>query len=173
MLGASRFRRTRVASALLGLPRGDRDERELRERALSTLRQVDCEQFAERMPPTLPYPVQKRVALARALAGEPRLLLLDEPAGGLGGEDVRELGERIGALRGSMATMLVEHRMDLVMSVCDRVVVLDFGRVIAHGAQTRSATTSGCSRRTWSRDTAEGAISDGEQGAPAPGGERR
>ena len=71
--------------------------------------------------------MQKRVALARALVGEPELLLLDEPAGGLGADDVRELGERIRALRGSMAVMLVEHRMDLVMSVCDRVVVLDFG----------------------------------------------
>jgi branched-chain amino acid transport system ATP-binding protein len=134
MLGASRFRRTGAPSALLGLPRGDRDERALRKRAQSALRELDCEQFAERLPPTLPYPVQKRIALARALVGEPQLLLLDEPAGGLGGEDVRELGERIGSLRGSMATMLVEHRMDLVMSVCDRVVVLDFGRVIADGA---------------------------------------
>ena len=71
--------------------------------------------------------MQKRVALARALVCEPELLLLDEPAGGLGAEEVRELGERIRALRGSMAVMLVEHRMDLVMSACDRVVVLDFG----------------------------------------------
>ncbi len=85
------------------------------------------------MPATLPYPVQKRVALARALAAEPDLLLLDEPAGGLGADDVEELGERIRALRGSMSVMLVEHRVDLVMSACDRVVVLDFGRVIAQG----------------------------------------
>jgi branched-chain amino acid transport system ATP-binding protein len=61
------------------------------------------------------------------------LLLLDEPAGGLSGEEVEELGTRIRGMRGSMTVMLVEHRMDLVMSVCDRVVVLDFGRVIAAG----------------------------------------
>jgi branched-chain amino acid transport system ATP-binding protein len=134
MLGAQRFRRTGAFSALLGLPRTDREERALRERALGTLRELDCEHVAERMPPTLPYPLQKRVALARALVSEPELLLLDEPAGGLGAEDVRELGERIRGLRGSKATMLVEHRMDLVMSVCDRVVVLDFGRVIAQGS---------------------------------------
>ncbi|HEV3047528.1 MAG TPA: ABC transporter ATP-binding protein [Solirubrobacteraceae bacterium] len=133
MAGAQRFRRAGLASALLALPRSDRDERALRERALTTLRELGCEQEAQRMPGTLPYPVQKRVALARALVSEPRLLLLDEPAGGLGAEDVRELGERIHALRGAMAVMLVEHRVDLVMSACDRVVVLDFGRVIAEG----------------------------------------
>ncbi len=133
MVGAQRFRRAGVASALLGLPRSDRDERSLRERALRTLKELGCEDVATRSPQTLPYPVQKRVALARALVGEPDLLLLDEPAGGLGADEMRELGERIGSLRGSMAVMLVEHRMDLVMSVCDRVVVLDFGRVIAQG----------------------------------------
>jgi branched-chain amino acid transport system ATP-binding protein len=133
MLGAHRFRRAGVLSSMLGLPRCDRSERALRERAQRTLSELACEDVAARLPQTLPYPVQKRVALARALVSEPKLLLLDEPAGGLGGDDVRELGERIRALRGSMAVMLVEHRMDLVMSACDRVVVLDFGRVIAQG----------------------------------------
>ena len=133
MVGAQRFRRAGLVSALLGLPRSDRDERALRERALRALREFGCEDVATRLPQTLPYPLQKRVGLARALAGEPELLLLDEPAGGLGAEDMHELGERIRALRGSTAVMLVEHRMDLVMSVCDRVVVLDFGRVIAEG----------------------------------------
>ncbi len=133
MLGAQRFRRAGVASALLGLPRSDRDERALRERALGMLEELRCADVAARLPQTLPYPVQKRVALARALVGEPELLLLDEPAGGLGADEMRELGDRIRALRGSMAVMLVEHRVDLVMSVSDRVVVLDFGRVIAHG----------------------------------------
>ena len=133
MTGAQRFRRAGVASALLGLPRSDRDERALRERAMGMLGELGCEDVAGRMPATLPYPVQKRVALARALVGEPELLLLDEPAGGLGVDEVQELAERIRALRGSMAVMLVEHRVDLVMSACDRVVVLDFGRVIAHG----------------------------------------
>jgi branched-chain amino acid transport system ATP-binding protein len=133
MVGAQRFRRAGVASALLGLPRSDSDERALRERALGALRELGCEEVAARLPETLPYPLQKRVALARALVAEPELLLLDEPAGGLGVDDVHELGERIRALRGSMAVMLVEHRMDLVMSACDRVVVLDFGQVIAEG----------------------------------------
>jgi branched-chain amino acid transport system ATP-binding protein len=133
MSGAERFRRAGVASAALGLPRSDRDERALRERALSILRELECQEVVARLPSTLPYPVQKRVALARALVSEPQLLLLDEPAGGLGADEVLELGGRIRGLRGSMAVMLVEHRVDLVMSVCDRVVVLDFGQVIAHG----------------------------------------
>src|SRR5271170_6048825 len=133
MLGAQRFRRAGIASALLGLPRSDRDERALRERALAMLSELGCEDVAARLPQTLPYPVQKRVALARALVGEPELLLLDEPAGGLGADEMAELGDRIRSLRGSMAVMLVEHRIDLVMSACDRIVVLDFGRVIAEG----------------------------------------
>jgi branched-chain amino acid transport system ATP-binding protein len=77
--------------------------------------------------------VQKRVALARALVVEPDLLLLDEPAAGLSNDDMDELGETIRHLSGRMAVMLVEHHMDLVMSVCDRLTVLDFGKVIANG----------------------------------------
>jgi branched-chain amino acid transport system ATP-binding protein len=133
MIGAERFRRTGAVSALLGLRRSDRDERALRARSLHVLEELGCAEFAERLPATLPYPIQKRVALARALVSEPELLLLDEPAGGLGAEDMRELDGRIRGLRGTTATILVEHRMDLVMSVCDRVVVLDFGRLIAEG----------------------------------------
>jgi branched-chain amino acid transport system ATP-binding protein len=133
MAGAERRRRAGLASTLLGLPRADRDERALRAAALETLDALGVAEVADRLPGTLPYPVQKRVALARALAGRPRLILLDEPAGGLGGDDVRDLGERIRSMRGEMAVLLVEHRMDLVMGVCDRVVVLDFGRHIAEG----------------------------------------
>ncbi len=133
MAGARHFQRSGTASSLLGLPRSRRDEGKLRERSLEALRDIGCEELAGRLPETLPYAMQKRVALARALAGEPRLLLLDEPAGGLGGEDLPELQALIDRLRGSMAVILVEHRMDLVMAACDRVTVLDFGRVIADG----------------------------------------
>ena len=133
MVGAQRFRRAGLLSALFALRRSDRDESALRERSLHALRALDCEQLASRLPGTLPYPMQKRVALARALVSEPELLLLDEPAGGLDAAEVEELGTRIRAMRGSMTVMLVEHRMDLVMSVCDRVAVLDFGRLIAAG----------------------------------------
>jgi branched-chain amino acid transport system ATP-binding protein len=140
MAGAEPRRRAGLASALLGLPRSDRDERALRAAARDALGVLGVAEVAGRLPGTLPFPVQKRVALARALVAQPQLILLDEPAGGLGGEDMRELGERIRALGGEMAVLLVEHHMDLVMSVCDRVVVLDFGRRIAEGtpAEVRS-----------------------------------
>jgi branched-chain amino acid transport system ATP-binding protein len=133
MVGAERFRRVRLASALLGLPLSDRDERLLRERALSALETVGCVDVADRVPGTLPYAMQKQVALARALASEPELLMLDEPAGGLDAGELEELAKLIDALRSRIAVMLVDHHMDLVTSVCDRLVVLDFGRVIASG----------------------------------------
>jgi branched-chain amino acid transport system ATP-binding protein len=133
MVGAQRFRRAGLGSALLGLPRSDRDERALSARAMQALKRLGCAELGDRLPGTLPYAVQKRVALARALASEPQLLLLDEPAGGLDATELSELADLIGELRRSIAVMLVEHHMDLVMSVCDRVAVLDFGRVIAQG----------------------------------------
>jgi branched-chain amino acid transport system ATP-binding protein len=73
------------------------------------------------------------VALARALACEPELLLLDEPAGGLDAGELSELTKTIRSFGSSIAVMIVDHHMDLVTSVCDRMVVLDFGRVIASG----------------------------------------
>ena len=83
---------------------------------------------------TLPYPERKRVALARALVTRPRLLLLDEPAGGLGSTDIDRLARTVRAVSGSgCAVLLVEHHVDFVMDVADRVVVLDFGHVIACG----------------------------------------
>ena len=90
----------------------------------------------------LPYGTQKRVELARALASGPRLLLLDEPAGGLSHEEVNQLGTFIRRMRGDfdLTVLLVEHHMGLVMSVADRVHVLDFGKKIAGGtpAEVRS-----------------------------------
>jgi len=137
MIGAQRFRRAGFASALLGLTRSDRDERQLQERALRALHTVRCEEISARLPGTLPYAVQKRVALARALAAEPDLLLLDEPAGGLDAEELSDLAKLLDSLRSELAVMLVDHHMDLVTSVCDRLVVLDFGRVIAAGVPSQ------------------------------------
>jgi branched-chain amino acid transport system ATP-binding protein len=133
MAGAQRFRRASFASAMLALPGSDRDERRLRERAVAALDRVGCGELSDRLPGSLPYAMQKRVALARALVCEPELLLLDEPAGGLSAEELSELARLIDSLGKQIAVMLVDHHMDLVTSVCDRVVVLDFGKVIAEG----------------------------------------
>jgi branched-chain amino acid transport system ATP-binding protein len=133
MVGAQRFRRSGVVGAMLGRPGADRDEQALSERALAALGRVGCSDMAEARPGQLPYAAQKRVALARALACEPDLLLLDEPAGGLDSEEMSALADTIRSLGSSIAVMLVDHHMDLVTSVCDRMVVLDFGRVIAAG----------------------------------------
>lgn len=133
MVGAQRFRRTPLLSAMLALPWSDRDERRLRDRALAALDRLGCADVVDRHPGTLPYAVQKRVALARALVCDPELLLLDEPAGGLDARELSDLGELIASLGSSVAVMLVDHHMDFVVSVCDRVMVLDFGRVIADG----------------------------------------
>jgi branched-chain amino acid transport system ATP-binding protein len=133
MVGAERFRSSRFGGALLALPTSDRDERALRERARATLARLRCHDIENRLPTSLPFATQKRVALARALVSDPQLLLLDEPAGGLAHDELGELRELISSLGQEIAVMLVEHHMDLVMSVCDRVTVLDFGSVIASG----------------------------------------
>src|SRR3954453_2406858 len=131
MVGAHRHARAGFAAALFGL--GEKDERALRARAMTALEELDAVDYAGRYPGSLPYPVQKRVALARALVIDPALLLLDEPASGLSEEEMRELGDLIGVLKSRMSVLLVEHHMDLVMRVCDRVTVLDSGIQIAAG----------------------------------------
>jgi branched-chain amino acid transport system ATP-binding protein len=97
---------------------------------------VNLHSLRHRAASGLPYGTQKRVELARALASDPRLLLLDEPAGGLSHEEVDQLGRFIKRLRDDfeLTILLVEHHMGLVMSVADRVHVLDFGKTIAEGA---------------------------------------
>jgi branched-chain amino acid transport system ATP-binding protein len=134
MVGAHRHARAGFLAALLASPTADRDEKRLRERALAALGELDAEDVADRYPGSLPYPVQKRVALARALVADPELLLLDEPASGLSEEEMRELAELIQDLSGRMSVLLVEHHMDLVMEVCDHITVLDSGRQIASGS---------------------------------------
>ena len=104
--------------------------------ALETLADVGIAEHAERPAAGLPFGTLKRVELARALASRPRLLLLDEPAGGLNHEEVDELVGLIRRLRDErkLTILLVEHHMRLVMEVCDHVHVLNFGRTIAAGA---------------------------------------
>ncbi|MGH7919850.1 MAG: ABC transporter ATP-binding protein [Candidatus Dormibacteraceae bacterium] len=133
MEGGQAAVRSDLVSSALGLPRSTREEGRLRARAEELLDRVGLASFGGRTPGSLPYGLQKRAALARALAAEPSLLLLDEPASGLGEGDMADLRFLVRDLGRRMGVLLVEHHMDLVMSVCDRLVVLNFGRVIAAG----------------------------------------
>ncbi|MEU9689495.1 ABC transporter ATP-binding protein [Amycolatopsis japonica] len=130
LVGAGRHAKSGFWTSLLGLTK---DEKALTERAMTQLEDFGIADVAQRYPTSLPYPVRKRVALARALVSEPDLLLLDEPAGGLSSTEIDEIGTLVRGLTERMSVMLVEHHMDLVMAVCDEIVVLDFGRVIARG----------------------------------------
>jgi branched-chain amino acid transport system ATP-binding protein len=133
MTGGQSTVRSGFVSALLGLPRSSREERRLRERALEELDALGVAGYAAQVPTALPYAIQKKVAIARALMAEPVLLLLDEPASGLSESEVGALSELLGVLTTRMGILLVEHNMDFVMSVCHRIVVLNFGKVIADG----------------------------------------
>jgi branched-chain amino acid transport system ATP-binding protein len=133
MVGASSQARAGFWTALFGLPWSDRDERMLRDRALQALDRVGAADLADSRPDTLAYGLRKRVALARALAAQPRVLLLDEPASGLSEAELPELGELIAKLAAEASVVVIEHRMDLMMSVCKTIAVLDFGKVIAVG----------------------------------------
>jgi branched-chain amino acid transport system ATP-binding protein len=135
MIGAhSRSSAGFVASALR-LPRVGAEERNLRERAAQIMESLALTAHADRPVGDLPFGTQKRVELGRALAAQPKLLLLDEPAAGLNHEELADLGRLIVDIRDRMGitVLLVEHHMSLVMSVSDHIVALNFGRKIAEG----------------------------------------
>lgn len=132
--GHTRSRGSYIADALR-LPSSRASERDLSERVQGLVDYLDLNDVAERPVAGLPFGTQKRVELARALAAQPKLLLLDEPACGLNHEEVHELGRLIRQIRDErqVTVLLVEHHMSLVMSISDRVVALNFGRKLAEG----------------------------------------
>jgi branched-chain amino acid transport system permease protein len=118
-----------------------RHDRLLHHQAGQLLERFGLADFADAAPRALPYGIQRRVEIARAMALAPRLLLLDEPAAGLNGEEVRQLSEIVRSIRDSGVTVvLIEHNMGLVMSLCERVTVLASGQVIAEGTPAEVAT---------------------------------
>jgi len=119
--------------SLLALPSSDRIEAELASKAHEILDRLGIAGHTRAYPGTLPYGVQKRVIIARALMAEPSLLLLDEPVSGLSAQDIDELAALIKQLRARMCVAVVEHHLDFVMAISDRVIVLNLGRVIASG----------------------------------------
>jgi branched-chain amino acid transport system ATP-binding protein len=136
MIGVHSRTRSDFFSNALRLPWTGREDRTIRAQALELIEFLDLRAVAERPAAGLPFGTLKRVELARALAGRPRLLLLDEPAGGLNHEEVSALARLIQDIRDrrGATVLLVEHHMSLVMQISDRVVVLDFGRKIAEGS---------------------------------------
>jgi branched-chain amino acid transport system ATP-binding protein len=135
-VGAHASGRNGLLRDALTLPFTRREEREFDQTARAMLAFVGLADAASRPAASLTFGARKRVEMARALAGHPMLLLLDEPAGGLNHEEVAELGNLIRSIRDQLGitVLLVEHHMGLVMSLSDQVVVLNFGRVIADGS---------------------------------------
>ena len=145
LVGAHARSRGNFAGDALRLPGTRRREAELRAKVEELVSSFDLGRVRDRPAAGLPFGTQKRVELARALAAEPKLLLLDEPAGGLIHEEVAGLGRTIRRIRDErgLTVLLVEHHMGLVMSAADTVVVLNFGRKIADGPPHRVQDDAG------------------------------
>lgn len=134
MLGCHHRGRAGIIACGLRLPATQREEASMRREALDCLDLVGLAGRRDDAARDLPLGQQRHLELARALASKPRLLLLDEPAAGLNDRETEDLARLIGRLRGmGIAVLVIEHHMRFVMSLCDRVVVLNFGEVIATG----------------------------------------
>jgi branched-chain amino acid transport system ATP-binding protein len=170
MTGAASRRRAGFWSAMFGLPRAESDERQLRQRAMQALDRLGVADLADEIPAALAHGPRKRVAMARALVCEPRLLLLDEPASGLNEGELPGLGELISELAAQASVVVIEHRMDLMMSICERIFVLDFGKVISSGTpaevQADPAVTAAYLGTAEAAEAAEPAGPPGSAGAP-------
>ena len=122
-------------AAILRLPSYWKEEQRVEEKARELLRVFDLEQYADTRASNLPYGQQRKLEIARALATDPKVLLLDEPAAGMNPTETRELMETIKLIRDrfQISILLIEHDMSFVMGICERLVVLDYGMIIAAG----------------------------------------
>lgn len=120
---------------ILRLPRYFKVEKEMDERAMELLKVFDLDQEADLLASNLPYGKQRKLEIARALATDPKLLLLDEPAAGMNPNETKELMETIHFVRDEfdMTVLLIEHDMKLVSGICEELTVLNFGQVLAQG----------------------------------------
>jgi branched-chain amino acid transport system ATP-binding protein len=135
MVGRHLRTRAGVLGAMLRTAATRAEERAIAERALALLRYVSVERHSNVIARNLSYGDQRRLEIARALATEPKLLALDEPAAGMNPTERQALGQLVGRIRADGTTvLLIEHDVKLVMGLCDRVAVLDYGKRIAEGA---------------------------------------
>jgi len=125
-----------LPESILRLPRFRREEKLLNEKAASLLEIVGLQDRSDVIASNLPYGLQRRLEIVRALALDPRLLLLDEPAAGMNPDETEQLMRLIGDIRKrfKLSVLVIEHHMDLVMGLCERIVVLNFGIKLAEGA---------------------------------------
>ncbi|MGE8681585.1 MAG: ABC transporter permease subunit [Achromobacter marplatensis] len=134
MVGFYRVQKSGFFSNLLGLPASLAEERRMRQEAFAILKFFDLDRYADDAANSLPYGLQRRLEIARAVAAMPDLLLLDEPAAGLNPAETDQLTDLIVKLKGmGLTILLIEHHMDLVMAISDHIVVLDYGVKIASG----------------------------------------
>ncbi len=135
LVGLHRGGRSPLAAALLNRPAFRRQEEGLRERALQLLELLELAPLAAQPAASLPYGLQRRLEIARALATDPALLLLDEPAAGMNPAEKEQLSELIRRLHQqfSLTVLVIEHHVPLMMRLCDRLAVLNFGQRIAEG----------------------------------------
>ncbi|MCL2045087.1 MAG: ABC transporter ATP-binding protein [Oscillospiraceae bacterium] len=122
-----------VFSAVFRL--NSKEERRMREETMALLKEQNLDQYKDHIASSLPYGLQRRLEIARALATQPSLLLLDEPAAGMNPQESQELADFIRDIRQryNLTILLIEHHMDLVMEISDRIYVLDFGKMISQG----------------------------------------
>jgi branched-chain amino acid transport system ATP-binding protein len=135
MIGGHCRTKSDFVSNAFRLPWVKREEIELKKRSMELIEFMELQDVINKPVGSLPFPYQKRVEMARAMASQPDLLLLDEPAGGLNHEELDQLMQQIRQVRDKRGTtvLLVEHHMSVVMQVSDKVVAIDFGRKIADG----------------------------------------
>jgi len=125
-----------IFSSIFRLPTHFSGEKDMEEKAIEFLKIFSLESFIDEKAKNLPYGMQRRLEIARALAAYPKLLLLDEPAAGMNPQETKELMNLIAFIREKfdLTVILIEHDMQLVMGVCERIYVLDHGQLIAQGA---------------------------------------